>query len=684
MNNLKYFFKSPIYLNSFLLFLFFILNFSTIYSQKRKDSLISLIIKKENSPNFSKKDTSYINTLQKLAFEYEFSTSDTLLTFSKKALEYSTSINYEKGKSLAYFGISAYYLEKGKDSLVLNYLNKSKQIATKNRDTVLLLRISNYSAIQYDHIGDSAKSLKEYLESEKLALKYNNKVILLTIYENIGVTYSHKKLYDKAIFYYKKAKKIALEINDEMGIGTSSCNLTRAYIGTNNLELAKKNIDLGIKTVTELELEDWVGYAYKLKGDINLKEEKYDDALSWYKKSETIQLKTNYDIGKMDLFNCIAKVYVKKNEIHLAKDYAIKACKLAKEIKYPRGISDASETLSSIYEKLNDPSNALKYHHLFKKMSDSVSKSEQLISITFIDIENKHKEEQEALINSNNLEVSKQRKILYFFLITIFILAIIGTLIIRNLNTQKKLSEALKIKNETLVFSEKELMKNNLTKDKLFSIIGHDLRGPILSLKQLLQETEDEKVIKRFIPKLKNDVEHIHFTLNNLLIWGKTQMKGFKIFQKQINLHTIASNNIKLFTDIIEKKELNILLQIPDNSYAFADEDHIDLILRNILNNAIKFTPKGGVITISSKQNNNRIETTVADTGKGISKNDIHKIFNDNEHFSTYGTNNEKGTGLGLSLCKEMIELNKGEIWVKSEENIGSSFTFTLPTSKSI
>ncbi|WP_298485558.1 tetratricopeptide repeat-containing sensor histidine kinase [uncultured Maribacter sp.] len=685
MNNLKHFFKSLLYIKVFFWTFISLFNTSCIYSQInniKKDSLLNLIKEQENKKDFTVKDTVYTNLLNKLAIEYTYSTSDTLLTISNKILEYSNAINYDKGKGYAYIGLSNYYLEKGKDTLVFKYLKNAKKIALKTKDTTLLLEVSNHYAIEYDHSGDSSKALKEYLKGKVLAEKIKNKQYLLTIYQNIAVTYSHKKLYRRALKYFNKANVLATKIKDSTSIGITMCNMTRAYIGLNDLDQATTSINKGIKIVEDNDLYEWLGYAYMLKGDILLKEKKHDDALIWYKKSEPIQLSTNYDIGVMDLYNSMAKLYIEKNNIALGKEFAIRACKLAEEIRYPIGISKSAESLSLIYEKLDDDTNALKYHRLFKKMSDSLSKNEQVIGIALLDIENQHKHEQRKLINENNTKVNKQKNLLYFSLITLFILFIIASLIIRNLNTQKKLSEALKVKNEILAFNEKELKKINSTKDKLFSIIGHDLRGPISSLKQLLEATEEESIIKRFIPKLKNDVEHIHFTLNNLLTWGQTQMQGSKVFSKKINLNEIAANNVKLFSDRINKKKLNISLEIPENCNAFADENHIDLVFRNILNNAIKFTEAGGSIKISSKNTNKEVQVFISDTGKGIKKEDIDKLFNERKHFSTYGTSNEKGTGLGLSLCKEMIELNNGKIWVKSEENKGSTFAFSMPNLK--
>ncbi|WP_298479945.1 ATP-binding protein [uncultured Maribacter sp.] len=679
MNNLKFFFKYSSFLQIFLFVMLCFTHPLHLYSQQKKDSLINLIKEKEKSAYFSTKDTTYINLLNKLAREYTYSISDSLYTISCNILDYSIAAGYEKGIGQAYFGMSTYYLEKGKDSLVFNNLEKAKKIALRTKDTVLLLNISNYLAIEYDHMGDSTKSLKEYLKSEKLALKIKDKTFLFTIYENIAVTFSHKKLYHRALKYFNKAKDIGDEINNSILTGSTLCNMTRVYIGLNDLENASKSLNKGIEIVEKHNSKEWTGYAYMLKGDILLEQKKYEEALIWYKKSEPIQLSTNYDIGVMDLYSGMSKIYIHQNNLELGEQFAIKASNLANEIRYPRGISQSAENLSLLYEKLNSPKKALKYHKLFKKMSDSLSKNEQIIGIAFLDIERTHQQEQYELIHQSNTKLFKQKQLLYVSLASLLGLITIAFLIRKNLNTQKRMSAALKVKNEILAANENKLKTINTTKDKLFSIVGHDLRGPMLSLKELLNlSLEDDTIFKRFIPQLKTQVNHIQFTLDNLLSWGQTQMKGTTINKEKVSLREISQNNINLFSKSIEKKKIEAKILISENHFILADTNHIDLILRNLISNAIKFTPEKGKIVINSSKKDNQIICSVIDDGLGIKKENLKKLFNETSHYSTYGTLNEKGTGLGLSLCKEMVELNNGSIWAISKENLGSTFSFSF------
>jgi len=216
----------------------------------------------------------------------------------------------------------------------------------------------------------------------------------------------------------------------------------------------------------------------------------------------------------------------------------------------------------------------------------------------------------------------------------------------------------------------------------LFSIIGHDLRGPIGAFQGLLKLFRDgemsQKEFMAFIPKLRNDIDHISFTLNNLLSWGQSQMNGLITNPSAISIDALVKSNIKLLSEIAQNKSIQLISRLPENTMVWSDGDQIDIVIRNLISNALKFTPENGIVTIEGIEKNDYWEIAVRDTGIGIDEETKKKIFEENSAVTPYGTNNEKGTGLGLSLCKEMIEKNDGNIWVESIPGKGTSFFFTL------
>jgi signal transduction histidine kinase len=259
-------------------------------------------------------------------------------------------------------------------------------------------------------------------------------------------------------------------------------------------------------------------------------------------------------------------------------------------------------------------------------------------------------------------------------------------LVLRSKRLQKRLTAELQANQEILEKRKEELQANNETKTKLFSIIGHDLRGPIGALQGLLKLFKDGEVSREeflsFIPKLRADVDHIYFTLNNLLSWGHTQLNGSVTKPSVVTFDHIVEENINLLTEIAEQKSIRIVNKIEANIHVWSDPNQIDIVVRNLISNALKFTPENGMVTVEAVEREENWEIAIRDTGVGMDRITLGKLFQEKTNHSTYGTNNEKGTGLGLSLCKEMVEKNNGKIWADSMLRKGSSFYFTLPKAR--
>jgi PAS domain S-box-containing protein len=247
--------------------------------------------------------------------------------------------------------------------------------------------------------------------------------------------------------------------------------------------------------------------------------------------------------------------------------------------------------------------------------------------------------------------------------------------------TQNKINEAEKVE----LLNKLNLL--NETKDKFFSIISHDLRDPfnsLLGLTELLIENFDEM---DEIEK-KDYLYHLHSTskttfnlLQNLLDWSKTQSGKIPIVKQKINLYEKVNEIVENTNISISKKNIRVNLEISSDLSVFADNNMLNSIISNLLNNAIKFSKKDSEINISAQYIDNKAEIHIADFGIGISQPVLDKIFNSEIFFSTRGTNNEKGSGLGLLLCKEFIEKNDGNIYIRSQPDYGTTVIFTLPAS---
>lgn len=229
------------------------------------------------------------------------------------------------------------------------------------------------------------------------------------------------------------------------------------------------------------------------------------------------------------------------------------------------------------------------------------------------------------------------------------------------------------------------LQHYNDIKDKIFSIIAHDLRSPIASLSAVITlaevgTKEDLDDIRHFFKDIKPNVDNLTLTIDNLFVWSQSQINGVASNGSNVALNAEVVKVIALYSLVAQQKEIQIVNAAKEPILVYADAAHLNLILRNLLNNALKFTKKGGKIGISSERiAEGFVAVEIKDDGVGIQPEKIAHLFDPEKHFTTYGTSNEKGTGLGLRLCKEYVEANGGEISINSSIGKGTTVRFTLP-----
>lgn len=233
--------------------------------------------------------------------------------------------------------------------------------------------------------------------------------------------------------------------------------------------------------------------------------------------------------------------------------------------------------------------------------------------------------------------------------------------------------------------SEEKLHELNKLKDRLFSIISHDLRTPLLSLMDILSMANDGMVtdeeFRSFLPTLTKNIGYTSGLVENLLQWSKSQLEGTVINAVHFDIKENVTYLINSFCQLAADKDISIKSNIRVPTMVYADMDMIQAVLRNLISNAIKFCRNGDKITIEAQIKNNMATISITDTGVGVAPENVDKLFG-NQSFTTRGTTNEQGTGLGLLLCKDFIEKNGGNIWVESTQGQGSSFYFTLPVDR--
>ena len=231
-----------------------------------------------------------------------------------------------------------------------------------------------------------------------------------------------------------------------------------------------------------------------------------------------------------------------------------------------------------------------------------------------------------------------------------------------------------------------ELRKTIAGRDKMYSVIAHDLRSPMASMKMLLNtimmSVEKDKIDPDIFDMLEmsnKTSEEVFSLLDNLLKWTKSQLGKLTVIPQKLDISGLADGVVEVTNSVAEVKHIKLIRTDHESFFVYVDIEMIKSVLRNLISNAVKFSNPDSEIKVGIKAEDGKVIVSVTDSGKGIKKEDQHKLLKDSTHFTTYGTNSEEGSGLGLLLCRDFARKNGGELWFESEENLGSVFSFSLP-----
>ena len=501
-----------------------------------------------------------------------------------------------------------------------------------------------------------------------------------------------------AIKYFKKALKNVETIGNVNGIKAVCSNLGFIYSDLGDYQNAKENFQKAVESAENLKQKPDVA-----QGKINLSSaliELGELEISLKILQEALQIAQEIDNAKIlrNVYYNFNKTYEKMGNVDKANEYFSLYAMLTKKIQAEEiklreeranAIADSAKMavkqISSEKEitaqRLTKTSEELKERTTALRQVENVTK-EQKMKIDLLTTEMKLRE----------AELARQKLLQKVYIgLIIFSLAFAG-LIFWAYNEKKKANKLLWEKNAEITRQKEEISKQadelrelNALKDKLFSIIAHDLRSPLFSLIAMLNIAQEghftEDSFKEILGELSTNVSHTTALLENLLSWAKNQMHGTKVNLVNFDLNEIVNSRVLLLKDAANKKEIAIYNRIKDASFVYADKDMVDIVIRNLVSNAIKFCRANDKISLWSSINDGKVTICVEDTGIGISQENLKKLFL-NQMNSTRGTSNEKGTGLGLILCKEFVEMNGGEIWAESQPEMGSKFFITLPVAK--
>lgn len=638
----------------------------------------------KTTPNFNPENSAYIDLLFELAKEQIHINIDSTFLLANEGLALSLKSNYKKGEGYAYLRLGDYYSQmSNKEKYKIAY-DTALAFSTKYKYEQLKIIVLNNYGTTLSIDGDVDNALKYYLEGIELGKKNNDIKMLPVLYDNIAIMYSDLKDYETALSFHENSIQLIEKDGNNVLLASTLSNMAFANAHMHNFDKANEALNKAMSIFTEEGEMDWLSYCYEVKGIIALEKKEYTNALEWYMESKLLCEDLDYFTGSLNTYNGLAEAYIGLGQIDSAEHYALKANKEAQTTYFPEVLMKSSKTLSSIYRLKEEYKTALDYQDIYLKLNEEADSENFKKGLAMLRSHQKYEAQKKSLLEEKNREIASQQALTYIALAGLILLIGMFILIYRNYKIQGKFNIILQKKQQILIQRELELNESNSTKDKLFSLIAHDLRGPVNSFYGLMKFYVNGQMTKeetdQFLPVALEDLGSVTYMLDNLLIWGKTQISGITHEPKNININDLVKKNIMLLRPLSNNKSITVTSEVDEEMVSYSDDAHINIVVRNLLSNSIKFTNGNGNIIISAIENEEKIQVSIADNGIGMNLETQKNIFKKNNYKSTYGTNNEKGTGLGLSICQEMVEKNGGEIWVKSIENKGSTFYFSLPS----
>jgi signal transduction histidine kinase len=483
-------------------------------------------------------------------------------------------------------------------------------------------------------LGYFQEALAAYTKQAALDGDENGKAIC---YSQIGILNLDEGHFKEAQKYINYTLKIYTDTKSKFGLSTANKNLGMIEYYMGNYELAEKHLNESLKV--KKEVNDFLSFPtiYEYLGLCLISKGQTKEGIDKIEEGLTLAKTNNQKSIQLNIYSNLAKVYLSRNDLVNA---------------------------------ISSQKNQIQIQNLLLS-GDADIKMEQLQAIFEIDKKNSQIIDLEKQNEINSL-IIKQHKISQFIMIIGIFIALIISIIIYWLYNKIKLKNL-------------ELKETNAAKDKFFAIIAHDLRGPTGNLASFLEhinDTFDEhspEELQKILLILYKSAENVSGLLENLLIWAQSQLNKIEFRPAELKLTDVLQTSTKGLMQIAENKQIEIKFELNDQIFVQADPNMVQTIVRNLLNNAIKYTRRGGFVIIRSTVNDMHASVSIEDNGVGIETSALQNIFDISNIIQTKGTENEKSTGLGLILVKDFIERNKGTITIKSQKDKGTIVSFTLP-----
>ena len=637
---------------------------------------------------------------------YDYINPDSSLAYGQKALELSKKINYKYGEGTALFLISYVYDQTGEWLPAISNLEQAITIFTETKDSVLLIACYLNLGVLHSYGKDQVQALNYIIKAKNICEEANKTYGLSEAYANIATYYEYLKEYRSCQLYYQKSLDVDIKTKNIQNQCLNHISLSYTNLKLNQQEKALYHLNKALELLPQIndkqrEVEVLIGFiAYYIET------EDLSTAESYIKRVNNLKNQNNLTKYEVEINSLQGKYYLKKKDFNAAIKFYSKAISKTLELEKFDYLSDYYTEAGEAYASLGQYEKAYQMNSEGKEAFQLLKPEEIIEALGKFEADEASKTERNKILLEQQLASAKNESDQLKFRVkagsVIVVLSIILVALSFFLFLRKKHTDELKANYNTinrqkilleenlvkLAEDEQNLKKLNATKDKFFSIIAHDLKNPfnvLIGISDLLRNEKKTKNSDDFdvlINGMHQAATSGYELLENLLEWSRTQTGTIKFEPQPFFIHKVFEINKKLNLEVAKSK--GITINIPEKKVmVYADFDMVNFIVRNLLNNAIKFSNKNGKIELLAKKDEEMLIVTVKDDGIGMTPDMIGNLFKIEKSVQREGTAHEKGTGLGLILCQEFVKKNGGDIWVNSEIDRGSSFHFSLPLSLS-
>lgn len=595
--------------------------------------------------------------------------SDSSLLLGLEALELAEQYNLNENiaQICNYIGVVYHlYLYKHKESIP--YFHKSLENSLLMKDSIQLAYVYNNLGDVYLISGNIPLALQYAQLSLELSEILNNKYLAAYAYMNLGEVYREKKEYQKSLDCFKMATVVQKELRASPRMGYVFYNIAQTHVESGEIDTAMVYYQKSIDCSTSSSNFRYVSWSLNGIADIFYNQSDYERALKYYKKALDWNQERNHTFGIIDNYIGIGLVYAQMNRSKEGEALLNKALSVALKLGVNSQIIKAYNSYIEFYKISNDYENVLRSFDIFLSQYDSILTVQQFEIANIL--ESNYSMQHDLVETEQQLEINNAFRLRLIIIIVFMVVVLVVFIFLYQSN--KKMNS--------------KLAEMNKTKDKLFSVISHDLKSPFNILigfsTILLQEIENRNFEKahKYAGYLNNaSLEGLSF-LTNLLNWTLSQCGGFNFNPKLIDVNELFNDQKDIFRTQVEKNNVKLEFENAINNNITADQDILKIILFNLIANALKYTEENGVISVSANQENNIVKIRVKDNGIGMTAETLAQLF-DKKSFieSKKGLRNEKGTGLGISIVCDLIKLHNGSVVATSEEGVGSTFDIEFP-----